>query len=693
MAFLSEKLISASGGVQEETDDDFNLVTGLYHFDGSNAAQNNTFLDSSSNGFTVTKTGTIPQGTFSPFSADDGKWSAFFAAVNPHINYLQVASSSDFAFGTGDYTIEAWVWKISTGQQSIYDGRGGTNTNRIVLYVNSANKLANYINADVKGAATSDFPLNQWVHVALVRSGTTGYMFQNGTQVATWSGDSTDIAAPDTAGLYIGEDTRSSASYPWGGFISNLRVLKGTALYTGSYTTPTSPLTAITNTKLLTCCSNRHRDKSTSAHVVNSVNAVTNKNGPAIQPFSPFAPSSSYNAATKGGSGYFDNDTYLTIADNSNLDISSAFTAEAWIYVVDFPDGNLGATGQGFVLTRWVASGNQRSWGIFLGNDGAIAAYVSTNGGGTYTGTATSSSGVIKAESWHHVAQAWDGSTNRMLVDGVVVASTSASTVNTAPNAPFTINALNTSLTGANQLVYISGARFVNNSALYTGSYTIPTAPPTAVSGTQALVNFTNAAMFDQTGKTNVETVGNAQLDTSYKKFGTASAEFDGTGDRLVISNYDVAPVGTQSFTVECFIYVGDVSNYRCVYSAGFGIQIYVWTDSKLQSYIGNSSGGYDINGFQSTSTISINTWTHIALVRDSANSTLTYYINGTASGQTSVTTNIPKLTGASDYSYVIGSYSNGNYSFSGYIDEMRITNKARYTSNFTAPTKEFPNR
>jgi hypothetical protein len=75
------------------------------------------------------------------------------------------------------------------------------------------------------------------------------------------------------------------------------------------------------------------------------------------------------------------------------------------------------------------------------------------------------------------------------------------------------------------------------------------------------------------------------------------------------------------------------------------------------------------------------------------ANSTLTYYINGTASGQTSVTTNIPKLTGASDYSYVIGSYSNGNYSFSGYIDEMRITNKARYTSNFTAPTKEFPNR
>ena len=40
--------------------------------------------------------------------------------------------------------------------------------------------------------------------------------------------------------------------------------------------------------------------------------------------------------------------------------------------------------------------------------------------------------------------------------------------------------------------------------------------------------------MFDQTGKTNIDTVGNAQLDTSVKKFGTASAEFDGNGDRLV---------------------------------------------------------------------------------------------------------------------------------------------------------------
>ena len=70
--------ILAGGSGTEETDDDFNLVTGLYHFDGSNGAQNNTLLDSSSESHTVTRNADIVQGTFSPFSAEEGKWAASF---------------------------------------------------------------------------------------------------------------------------------------------------------------------------------------------------------------------------------------------------------------------------------------------------------------------------------------------------------------------------------------------------------------------------------------------------------------------------------------------------------------------------------------------------------------------------------------------------------------------------------------
>jgi hypothetical protein len=65
---------------------------------------------------------------------------------------------------------------------------------------------------------------------------------------------------------------------------------------------------------------------------------------------------------------------------------------------------------------------------------------------------------------------------------------------------------------------------------------TVPTAPPTAVANTSLLLNFTNAGIFDNTGKNNLETVADAQIDTSVKKYGTGSMEFDGTGDYLLIA-------------------------------------------------------------------------------------------------------------------------------------------------------------
>ena len=124
MAFLSEKLISASGA--EETDDDFNLVTGLYHFDGSNGAQNNTYVDSSSTSKTLTCSSNLVQGTFSPFSADEGKWSGSFDGTD---DYLSIPTSDDFAFGTGDFTIEMWVFRTTTGMNFTYEGRKGGNAN------------------------------------------------------------------------------------------------------------------------------------------------------------------------------------------------------------------------------------------------------------------------------------------------------------------------------------------------------------------------------------------------------------------------------------------------------------------------------------------------------------------------------------------------------------------------------------
>ncbi len=175
MAFIAQKLISASGAT-EETDDDFNLVTGLYHFDGSNGAQNKTFLDSSSNGFTVTRAGSSTQGTFSPFSAEEGKWSVEFpGGGTSDVSRIALGSTNEYVFGTGDFTIEAWVFPRSyltlPNANFILDFRNsnaGYNIN-VVMYLAYNASTSSYNLYGWTGNAASGITLNAWNHVAIVR--------------------------------------------------------------------------------------------------------------------------------------------------------------------------------------------------------------------------------------------------------------------------------------------------------------------------------------------------------------------------------------------------------------------------------------------------------------------------------------------------------------------------------------------
>jgi len=671
MSLIAQKLISASGAT-EETDDDFNLVTGLYHFDGSNGAQNNTFLDSSSNGFTVTRAGSTTQGTFSPFSAAEGKWSIEFDGSV----YCSSATSDDFEFGTGDYTIEAWVWKNTTGQQHVYDGRWPDNNERILFYVNSADKLAAYIDGTVKGAATSDFPLNQWVHIALTRSGTTGYLFQNGSQVATWTGDSVDIEKPPYS-IFIGRDSYG-ANYYWNGFMSNIRVLKGTAAYTGSsYSVPTSPLTAITNTKLLTARMNRFIDSSTSAHV------MTN-NGIGVTPFSPFAPSSSYSAGNKGGSGYFDGSgDYLSVPNHADLKVgSSDFTLEAWAYIKSTAN-NEGICG------LYTTTGNQRSYIIYQ-TDSTNHFGVAMSSDGTYESGSGIDSGVDISgylNSWVHLALTKSGTNATLYLNGTSIGTTSsAPSTLYASTSPFYVGTMYGA--SADFDGYIANVRLVKGSIVYASNFTPPTAPLTAITNTEVLFNFTNAAMFDQSGKTNVETVGNAQLDTSVKKLGTASLELDNSGDYLPLSQSSFVPLGSGDFTIECFV------RFSTVASSG----IFQLSNGTLNATTRGPAAGcsastgkwgiyYGTTWYEpaSSQVPSTNTWYHVAFVRNSGTSKL--YIDGTEMVSASDSTNY------TDTYFTIGGWYSTSYLMHGYIDEFRISLKARYTSNFTAPTEEFANR
>ena len=113
------------------TDAYFNLVTLLLPGNGTNGAQNNTFLDSSSNNFSITRNGNTTQGTFSPFSQTG--WGNYFDTSS----WLTIASNAAFNVFNGDMTIECWFYATNlTGRSEHLFAFVQDASNRESLYFN-----------------------------------------------------------------------------------------------------------------------------------------------------------------------------------------------------------------------------------------------------------------------------------------------------------------------------------------------------------------------------------------------------------------------------------------------------------------------------------------------------------------------------------------------------------------------------
>ena len=170
-------------------------------------------------------------------------------------DYLTVPSSSDLTFGTGDFTVEMWVYADNfTNRNTFYDSRPSGAVNGMVIGSEvSTGQLKVYMNPSSGSdqiVDSTDFSTGSWYHVAVTCDSTTVRLFVNGVLKDTGTGR--DLSNTDP--VNIGYKTSSLSSYDYlDGKISNLRVLKGTALYTSNFTVPTSALTNVTNTKLLCC--------------------------------------------------------------------------------------------------------------------------------------------------------------------------------------------------------------------------------------------------------------------------------------------------------------------------------------------------------------------------------------------------------------------------------------------------------
>ena len=660
-------------GATEETDDDFASVTGLYHFDGTNGGINNTFLDSSSNSITISASGNTTQGTFTPFSADDGNWSTFYNGGTDGTVY---GNNSFSSFGTGDFTIEFWVnFAELELTKMLFDFRSASNTSASYLHTSSGSASGGWNLGDADGnymsdagLTNNDFTAGKWHHLAISRASSTTKVFLDGTEKASVS----DSGNYDSADLTIGG--RYSGSYSIKGHISNFRMLRGTGLYTSAFTPPTSPLITITNTVV--------RGNSTYSFMdsYNVALAITTNGTPKIKPFSPFAPSAAYSATTNGGSGYFDETGDYLSTNDSDLALGTGdFTIEGWVYFTATPV----AMGL-FQISNGTLNSQVR--GPAVGVDG------STGRWGIYHGTTYLVHGSEQPEqnAWYHVAFVRNSSTSKLYVNGVEKLSASDSTDYT--DTYLTVGGWYSSSYLLNG--YISGFRIVKGTAVYTSAFTPPTSAPTAISGTELLLSFTNGQIIDSSQKAIPTITNNAQLSTAQQKFGTASLLLDGTNDKLTID--DIPTFG--DFTVEFWMRrTVNFPSYGAILSSA-GYYTTGYTNNWIMRTEGASSLGlaFFSNGqtgltykIWTVSTMSIDTWYHVAFCR--SGSDIRAFLNGTESSSGTLSLSTP-FTDHFTNGLIVGE-GTVNTDYAGYLDDLRITNKARYTSNFTAPTKAVPNK
>ena len=164
--------------------------------------------------------------------------------------HFYYAGQSAFVLGTGDFTIECWAYFNNfTTYPTVVDFRDSSNSgNGISIYVYNTGVLTLLSNsADrISGATLST---GQWYHIAVTRSGTSTKMFLNGTQTGSTYTDSTNYTCGGASPVFMANGAKSSGAI--NGSVSNVRIVKGTALYTTTFTPSTTPLTTVSGTSLL----------------------------------------------------------------------------------------------------------------------------------------------------------------------------------------------------------------------------------------------------------------------------------------------------------------------------------------------------------------------------------------------------------------------------------------------------------
>ena len=400
-------------------------------------------------------------------------------------DWLDIASSNDFAYGTGDFTWEAWFYPAAVktthyifdhgndgGVIQFYDG--------IIRYYNSTIGVNSIL---YTGGGTLNY--SSWSHIAVSRNSGISRLFVNG-QLKCFGSDTHSYSAQ---AVTIGDYGANSGTNKAQGFISNARLVKGTALYTSNFKPSMRELEVTAETVLLACQSKTDATlEKTGKTITANGNAVASELTPGI--LTPIVKSGGGSAIT--GSVEFTGSSTLEVRSPDFAMGDSDLTMECWFYngvdtITHMVQIDVEGGATNFSLaTRDAAAGDVR---FLVRNDS------SSNLSDLVAGAPRA-----KINMWHHLAGTIEGTTTRLFLNGVLIKSGTISGTRTHTGDKLTLGANegNRYLKG-----YLSNVRIVRGTALYTDNFIPPTRELKKVPGTVLLAcQDPDSALTEATGKT-----------------------------------------------------------------------------------------------------------------------------------------------------------------------------------------------
>ncbi len=341
-----------------------------------------------------------------------GKFGEAAQFVSDQVLYYK-DTPSDFQFGTGDFTVEAWIKQSSSKAVNPVIGsynynRAGGGAGNWLLYVGSDRLIlaagATGSASTLLQGATANVSASDWVHVAVSRQGTSLKLFVDGSEVGELTSNSTDFN--DAGGITIG-NYFDSGNTQFEGFIDEVRVTKGVARYTGTFTAPATQFPEggdeyWNNVTLLL-----HADEASAPYIDSSLygHAVSNNGVTTSDTIKKFGDRSFTLSSLS---------TYLNVPNSDGFFFGTApFTIEFWFY----------PTGAGSIspLIATASGGGSDSWLIrynYLGTRNIVFYTYAYSDSTPYLNSTTTQ---LTENEWNHVAITRDNSDNmRLFINGVL---------------------------------------------------------------------------------------------------------------------------------------------------------------------------------------------------------------------------------------------------------------------------------